>query len=239
MGTLGESNSGDRPPNGDGLPGLPPEWGNIVIPDDPAELAEEAETVRRELRSTVRGLRWRRRLGLGTRPDQPSLGPPLLIMAIAVIATLTSLFAVAWPKPQRQVTDERGPQIPEMTLYDTGGGSVRLDQTVPAVVLLVDECDCRTLLTDVATSADPGLSVLAVARQAPSPVPPSTAGPAGSPGPRVRTLVDPNESLRTALGLPRPSGNASVAVYSRTGVLVRLVPAVRTVDDVRRYLTLG
>lgn len=238
MGTLGEGNGGgDRPPDRDGLPGLPPEWGSIVIPDDPADLAEETEAVRRELRWTARRRRWRRRLGLRPRGEEPSLGLPLLIMAIAVIATLTSLFAVAWPRPQRQAGDERTARVPTVTLFDSSGGSVRLDHTLPAVVLLVDGCECRTLLTDVAASADPGLSILAVARQAPAV--PSPAGPdlPTPPVPRVRGLADPNESLRTALGLPEPTGTASVAVYSRAGLLVRLVPSAYSVDDVRSYLT--
>jgi hypothetical protein len=226
MGTLGESNGGDRPPDGDGLPGLPPEWGTIVIPDDPAELADEAAAVRRELRSASRRSRWRRRLRLGPR-QEPSLGLPLLIMAIAVIATLTSLFAVAWPRSQRQAgTDDQPVRVPNITLYDESGGAVRLDQTVPAVVILVDGCDCRALLSDVANAAEPALNIFAVARQA----------PAVGQAPRVRGLSDPNESIRTALGLPRPSGKASVAVFSPTGTLVQLVPTAQSVDEFRGSL---
>src|SRR5262245_27143844 len=109
MGTLGD-NGGNRPPdNGgqpDGVPDLPPEWGVIVIPDDPAELAEEAACVRRELRREARRDRWRRRLHLpprGSTDDSAAVGIPLLIMTIAVLATLTSLFAVAWPGSSRPV----------------------------------------------------------------------------------------------------------------------------------------
>ena len=52
-----------------GLPDLPPEWGTIVIPDDPAELADEAEALRRELRGSARRTRFRKVLGLsGDRP---------------------------------------------------------------------------------------------------------------------------------------------------------------------------
>src|SRR3954464_9707963 len=49
MGTLGDDNGGP-PPGGGGLPDLPPEWGVIIIPDDPSELAPEIDEVRRELR---------------------------------------------------------------------------------------------------------------------------------------------------------------------------------------------
>src|SRR6476660_1699087 len=108
MGTLRGDNGGERPPEG-GVPGLPPEWGTVVIPDDPSELAAETQAVRRELRGQLRRARWRRRFGLPTRPtrrrseDAASLGVPVLIMAIAVLATLTSLFAVAWPRQTRTV----------------------------------------------------------------------------------------------------------------------------------------
>lgn len=237
MGTLGESNGGDRPPNGDGLPGLPPEWGVVVIPDDPAELADEAAAVRRELRYATRQSLWRRRLRFRRSSDEPSLGLPLLIMAIAVIATLTSLFAVAWPKPQRQAADDRPARVPDVTLFDDRGDAVRLDQVLPVVVLLVDGCDCLALLGDVAAAADPKLTILAVAREAPRILAPSGAT---SPAPavtRVRGLADPTESLRTALSLPNPGGAASVAVFSKAGNLVRLVPTTSTVDDFRANLT--
>src|SRR5690606_6148008 len=90
MGTLGGGNGGERPSDGgnrpDGLPGLPPEWGRIVIPDDPADLAEEATEVRRELRREARRRRIRRLLRLPARPDpdEQSIRIPLIIMAIAI-----------------------------------------------------------------------------------------------------------------------------------------------------------
>jgi hypothetical protein len=101
MGTLSGGNGGGWP--SDELPELPPEWGTIVIPDDASELTREATRVRRELRWRARELRWRRRLHLpqgNPRPhdeDIPALGVPLLVILIATIATLTSLFVIAWP----------------------------------------------------------------------------------------------------------------------------------------------
>src|SRR5690348_4581692 len=117
MGTLRGDNGGERPPNGDGLPNLPPEWGHVVIPDDASELADEAVLVRKQLRRQVRRDRWRRRLGLRPRPSVPgehqrALGLPLLIMAIAIIATLTSLFAIAWPSRPRQSTGNPAARAP-------------------------------------------------------------------------------------------------------------------------------
>jgi hypothetical protein len=66
--------------------------------------------VRRELRRDARQRRWRRRLHLPppkAKPatddeDAPTLGVPLLVISIAVIATLVSLFAVAWPNTQQR-----------------------------------------------------------------------------------------------------------------------------------------
>jgi hypothetical protein len=108
---------------GNGLPDLPPEWGQVVIPDDPAELATEAESVRRELRRearrsrrSVKNARWRRRLRLPERlddPENPSLLLPLLVLGIAVLITLLSLVLIAWPSLTRQppVKVNPGPSV--------------------------------------------------------------------------------------------------------------------------------
>src|SRR6185312_13301175 len=99
MGSLrGEDGDGRKPPNNGGLPDLPPEWGVVVIPDDPAELDRESADLRRERRRVARRARWRRRFGLPPRTDVDGdtapIGTPLLIMAIAIVAALTSLFAI-------------------------------------------------------------------------------------------------------------------------------------------------
>jgi hypothetical protein len=108
MGTLSGGNGGGWPP--DELPDLPPEWGAIVIPDDASELAQEAARARRELRRQAREQRWRRRLHLPPakpkRDSEQSLGVPLLVILIAMIATLTSLFVIAWPTPQPRLDPE-------------------------------------------------------------------------------------------------------------------------------------
>ncbi|MDG4791357.1 hypothetical protein O7626_36615 [Micromonospora sp. WMMD1102] len=104
---MSTSADGDgRPDNGpfDGVPDLPAEWGRIVIPDDPAELAAESAQVRRELRLRGRRDGWRRRLGLRTDTTGPApLRLCLMIMTVAVLTTLASLFAITWPNPQRPV----------------------------------------------------------------------------------------------------------------------------------------
>jgi hypothetical protein len=253
MGTLGDGNGGNRPPdNGgqpDGVPDLPPEWGVIVIPDDPAELAEEATSLRRELRKAARRNRWRRRLHLPVRGDRSAeddssaLGIPLLIMSIAVLATLTSLFAVAWPGQPRPpalqptgqtvVSAPAGTQmsasIADVTLTDPAGTPVRLHDLLPAVVVLIDGCRCESLLASIA-AADPEVTVVAVAPTLP-------AGTAVPTGPRMRLLVDTGGGLHRAVsGLARSPGRAGVLLVAADGTLVRTLPAVGSVDEFRADL---
>ena len=197
MGTMSGGDGGGWPP--DELPELPPEWGTIVIPDDASELAQEATKVRRELRRQVRQRRWRRWLHLpppGPRDNDEeatTLGVPLLVISIAVIATLTSLFAIAWPTRQLRpdlrptavastpvagtpgssapagtaTAAPTGPAttaptgtdtpralgVPDVSLIDPDGGTLRLRGALPAVVLLVDGCDCSQLVTATAVAA--------------------------------------------------------------------------------------
>jgi hypothetical protein len=86
-------------PDENSLPGLPEEWGDIRIPDDAAELEPLAVKVRRELR---RRERRERRL-------------PYTVLAITVIITLVSMFAVPWlggasqPRPENVVTTTEPP----------------------------------------------------------------------------------------------------------------------------------
>src|SRR5262249_36463713 len=69
MGTLrGDNGGGERPQEGGGLPNLPPEWGTIIIPDDPAELDGEGARIRRVFRREAFRRRWRRRLHLKPQP---------------------------------------------------------------------------------------------------------------------------------------------------------------------------
>jgi hypothetical protein len=176
MGTKWGGNGDEQPPGGsgpsDGMSGLPPEWGPIVIPDDASALDDEAAAVRREMGRSLRRDRWRRRLRLGGpgNREAPSLGVPLAIMAIAVVATLISLFAVAWPggynggppNPDSVTTKARPLTLPDLTLYDTDGVAVRIRDTAPAVVVLVDGCDCQRVVNDLAATVDPRVSVLVV-----------------------------------------------------------------------------
>jgi hypothetical protein len=198
MGTLWGGNGDEQPPGGggpsDGMSGLPPEWGPIVIPDDASALQTEAAAVRRELRRGVRRDRWRRRLRLSAPGDReaPSLGAPLAIMAIAVVATLISLFAVAWPgaynrvpNPDRVTTRARPLPLPDLTLSDYDGMPVRIRDVSPAVVVLVDRCACEQVVNQLAATVDPRIGVLVVVTPDPFAAPSASASGAPAPWPGV------------------------------------------------------
>jgi hypothetical protein len=206
MGDLRPNNGGGPPEDGGGsarrddthrkeVPDLPAEWGHIVIPDDPSELASEATAIRRELRREF----WRGRLAtlfglVPRRRESASLGIPIVIMAVAVITTLLSLFVVTWDH-RRSATAPVGPDgavqagsvpLASVTLADAAGTRVELRNILPAVILLVDDCDCSALITAVAAQAPQPVTVIPVATQAPCAV--GTA-------PNVRCLADPNGAI--------------------------------------------
>jgi hypothetical protein len=241
MGTLRGDNGGERPPDGGGLPDLPPEWGTIVIPDDAAELDHEAARLRREWRRTSRRNRWRRRLRLRPAPnradhDKPSLGLPLLIMSIAIIATMTSLFALAWPnhtgaRPTGSPTiSTTAGTLPNLTLHTASGTPVRLRDNLPAVVLLVDGCSCNDLITAAVKAAPTQVTVIAVGRSAPSvPNAPKTG--------KLITVADPQATLRGTFGGSPPNAGVVALLVKTGGTVTRSVSSVTTVDAFRNQLT--
>ena len=122
MGSL--SDNGGWPNDGgspDDLPDFPEEWGVIVIPDDLSELADEVRAVRAELALTRPQTRWQRftsrpAVRVLRRIGSAGLRGPVLIISLAVLVTMASLFASAWPGPARTpatqrtagTTDDRG-----------------------------------------------------------------------------------------------------------------------------------
>jgi hypothetical protein len=263
MGTVG-GNGGGWPPDGGGgppddLPELPPEWGEIVVPDDPAALAEEAALVRRELESRQRRDRWRQVLGLPPRLEaaRPSatggLRAPLLVMAIAVLVTLASLFAATWPGPQRPApqrsggTVSQGRSLPALDLVDAQGATVPLRGALPAVIMLVDGCDCAALVAETA-AARPDITVVTVVTGALPSVPPRSgaAPPSGaSPAPSgavaptapVRHLADPAGELRKSLNLGPPDGTAGVLLVTDSGEILRTLSRTASVENFRADLS--
>ncbi|HEX2355933.1 MAG TPA: hypothetical protein VHI50_05685 [Micromonosporaceae bacterium] len=249
MGTLSGGNGGGSSPDGggdrfDGLPDLPPEWG-VVVPDDPAELAEEAAEVRRELRLEASRGSWQRLLGLsgaaGDESASPSARLPIVIIMIAVLAALISMFALGWQReaaaPRRSGAPQRTaattavvPELktlPALDLVDSRGGTTSLRGLAPAVILLIDGCDCRELIETTAGATPRGVNVVTVARTSS----PSAAGVTG-----VRSLGDPTGGLRQALGPAAETGPVALLV-DRSGDVRRTVPRVRNVDAYRADLS--
>jgi hypothetical protein len=248
MGTLRGDNGGERPPEGGGLPGFPPEWGAIVIPDDAAALDHEAELVRKELRRHMRRNRWRRRFGLpparhqSPDDDAPALGLPLLIMSIAIIATLTSLFAIAWPSRAGQsiplartttpvATTASMIAVPDLNLHAANGAVLRLRDMLPAVVLLVDGCACADLISSTASAVNPRVTVLAVGH-----TPPKL--PKALPANRlVRSAGDASDTLRADYGGSPRSPGVTALLVRETGEVVYAIPDVKSVDNLSAYLS--
>lgn len=224
----------------DGLPELPPEWGSIVIPDDPAELAAEAALIRRELRQQARRTAWRRRLRL-SRGGPPALRLTLLIMPLAVLAALTSLFAVVWPGQHRQPATPRasaggspGRTLPALDLVDADAAPVALRGLLPAVILLTDGCACADQVTAAAAAAPPGVTVIVVTsgHSRPSPLPsppPVVAAP-------VRNLADPAAELRGLVQTPPRPGGATALLVDRNGQIVRVLPTLGSPADYQANL---
>lgn len=241
MGTSGGNGGGWPPDNGppDDLPELPPEWQGLVVPDDPAALAEEASLVRAELDRQRR--RDHRRSG---RRYGPEVRIASLVLAVSVLVTLASVLAATWPgKPRPSVAPRGTPtassagatgrDLPALELVDAEGGTVALRAALPAVILLVDGCACGDLVASTAR-ARPDLTVVTVTagRAAPGFSPPTgTPAPVRGPGVPIRHLTDPTGELRGSLGLGAPDGTAAAVLVSATGRIGRLVPSTTSVAD--------
>ncbi|HET6532408.1 MAG TPA: hypothetical protein VFH03_17620 [Actinoplanes sp.] len=236
MGSSGDN--GGRPYDGDSaddLPDLPEEWGVIVIPDDLSELADEVRAVQAELATTRPRTRWQR---FTTRPavrrlrrvGAAGVRGPVLIISMAILVTVASLFASAWPGPgrspatQRTATtvDDHDDTLPALEMIGPDGRTVALRAHLPAVVLLTDGCDCAQLITDVTAAVRPDIAVVTVASSEPSggSVPPTGATPQAQ-GKTVRHLFDPTGTLRAHLDLGAADGTASALLVDRGGEIVR------------------
>jgi hypothetical protein len=231
---------GDRTPDPE-LPELPPEWGEIIIPDDASALASEAEQVREELTRAQQQAaeRARRGAGAGTGDTEPSIGVPLLIMSVAVLITLVSLFAMAWSGTSSIPPDTAGSragngpaELPPMVLVDATGRIVALAAQTPIVIMLVEECECTGLISATVAAAPPGVTVAIVGYQAP-PEPASLA-----PGDRAPLrLADPDGLVRNRLSLDRPNDTATVVLANRDRQITLVHPAATSVAQYQGALT--
>jgi len=247
------NNDGGWPNDGgspDDLPDLPEEWGVIVIPDDLAELADEVRAVRAELQLTRPQTPWQR---FAARPvvrrlrriGTAGVRAPVLIISMAVLVTVASLFASAWPGPARSpatqrtanTTDHRGDSLPALELLGPDGQTVALRGDLPAVVLLTEGCRCAQLIADTVTAVRPEIAVLTVTSTTPSPgtAPPTGATPQAQ-GKTVRHLLDPTGELRAHLNLAGPDGTATALLVSRGGEIVDTWLRTMSVEDFRPKL---
>nr|MDT0662690.1 hypothetical protein [Micromonospora sp. DSM 115978] len=234
---MGTSGNGDGWPDSgasDDLPDLPSDWGPIVIPDDLTELAAEASLVRRELRRTSRRQRWRRRLDL---LGPSSLRLSLLIMSVAVLATLASLFAAVLSGQPRQnptraaPTGQPGRILPALDMVGEQGETVPVRSLLPAMIIFVNGCDCAEVVDTAARTAPPGVTVIALTsgRAQPTPIPRQPTIVAAT----VRSLADPTTELRGWLRLAPQPGSASAILVGPAGQLTRTLPTVTSAEDYR------
>nr|WP_296068499.1 hypothetical protein [uncultured Actinoplanes sp.] len=228
--------NGGRSP--DDLPDLPEEWGVIVIPDDLSELDDEVRAIRAELHLAEHPSRWQRflRRPVGRRVQRAAvllLRAPVLIVSLAVLVTVASLFASAWPGPPRPPATQRtsgttvepaATTLPALELLSPDGRPVALNADLPAVIMLIDDCDCAQLVTDTIAAVPPSIAVITVSAAAAATAagtPPTGATPQAQ-GKTVRILHDPTNTVRTTLKIA-PSGGtaASVLLVDKGGAIVR------------------
>lgn len=232
------------PPDDDELPELPPEWRSIVIPDDVSALADEAAAVRRELREQrrlaedpptppeqrrARPVDW-----LARPPSETALRIPLVIMGIAIITTLTSLFLVSWlgqprmPAAQRTPagqTPSPGRTLPALDLIGTDGGSTPVRGLLPAVFVIIDGCACDELLRQTLEVAPPGVRVVAVASA-------TGSAPPGAE-PNLTRLTDRAGTLRAVTDLGNPTGYGAVLLVTSGNEVLRTITSATSVDEYR------
>ncbi|GAA2644354.1 hypothetical protein [Paractinoplanes durhamensis] len=238
----GWSSDGSSPED---LPDFPEEWGVIVIPDDLSELSDEVEAVRAELREAKTQshfadhplLRALRKIANG------AVRAPVLIISMAVLVTVASLFASAWPGPARQpatqrtasTTTTRPTALPALELVNADGQAVSLRQELPAVILLIDGCDCAALVADTIDAVRPEIAVITVSGMftaSAGTIPPTGATPQAQ-GKAVRVLHDPSGNVREQLKLAAPDGTAAALLVSRGGEIIRTDARTASVETFR------
>jgi hypothetical protein len=264
----GASDNGGWSDNGspDDLPDLPEEWGVIVIPDDLSELSDEVEAIRAELKLAERPTRWRRLL---SRPGMRRarklatalLRAPVLIISMAVLVTVGSLVASAWPGPPRQPVAQRtsGPDdqlgsLPDLNLVDDEGKPVQLGPHLPAVILVTDGCDCNKLITDTAAAAHNQAqsaqnrtqiaivvieAALSPAASSAAPTPATQAAPqAQTPGQSVLLLhASPGNNVRAKLKLGTPDTTAAALLIDQNGQIIHRILRTASVYEIQLYLS--
>jgi len=246
MGSFREG-EGTPPSDNGGVPDLPPEWGVVVIPDDPSELDRESLALRRQRRRSMRRAKWRRRLGLpartGSDDENPPVGTPLLIMAIAIVAALTSLFAITLSTRTGSgtTTTTRSapapaftPQMMDLSLPDAHGKPVSLRGSVPEVILVLDGCsNCGQLIRDTVAAAPAKVRVLIVDQK---------KAPTLPAGVTATALVDRQQALLATYGAgpdrnARLAGQVTAMLVDSSGNVTRTFSHANAISDFRDALT--
>jgi hypothetical protein len=168
---------------------------------------------------------------------------PLLIMSIAIIAALTSLFAITLtsrstkqqPSAPAVAAPQESPQMIDLALTDANGQSVRLRDTLPAAILLLDGCACDQLIRDTVAAAPPGVTVIAVDRTVP-------VLPAGV---KVTVLADPEQALLATYAdgpdrAAQPAEVPTAVLVTGDGTVTKVAsPASKLVDFKTELTALG
>lgn len=245
------NNGGEWPSDGgspDDLPDLPEEWGVIVIPDDLSELADEVASVQAELHRARSHRRWRR---FAARPSvrrvqrivMAGVRAPVLIISMAVLVTVASLFASAWPSPSRAPATQRtagssdatGDLLPALELIGADGAHVPLRAQKPAVILLTDGCRCTQLIADTIAAVPRAVEVVTVISVSAAPTtgeatPPTGATPQAQ-GKTVLELRDPTGALGKSLQVHPTAETAAAVLVDHTGLIVRTLNRTASVLD--------
>ncbi|MER7003135.1 hypothetical protein ABT297_08825 [Dactylosporangium sp. NPDC000555] len=163
-------------------------------------------------------------------------------MSIAVIATLVSLFAVAWPGRDPRTTPRPGsPTVPAVaasltgvSLQDPDGTPVALKDLAPAVILLVEGCTCQKLISTTADAVAGSAStakILVVAVHAPT-------LPSGlNEKATVRALADPNNSVRATVPALADDRTSSAVLVAADGRVIKATRSVTSPDEFRAELS--
>jgi hypothetical protein len=232
------------------LPALPALPEGVTIPDDLSGLGDEADWIRAEFEREQREppaappapafepdpaglpeagdrLHPRTPWFAGAGPSgrsEPSVGIPLMIMSVAVVITIVSMFAMLMTSPDSG--SPAGRTVPEVVLTDTTGRATNVAALTPAVILFVESCQCERLIADTLQVVPPGVTVVVVGATSP----PIVAEPPPGPGQLV-LLDDPEGELRSALGLSAPPADAATVVVASPDEIIRITPATDTVES--------
>jgi hypothetical protein len=233
---------GDRSgEHGRPLPGLPPDWAALVIPDDASALDAEAAVVRAELARERRRHRWRHAF----RMDQLAsygLSAPLIGLVLLVVVSFASLLVVvlpggspvARPAPLGRplvLPGREGGLLPDVRVTDAKGQPFPARDLRPGAILLVgDSCDCASLITEYThATAEARVRLLIVGEQR------TPFLPSDDVRGRVMVVTDPERRLALGLLVARDTGPAAVLVRP-DGVIHRIAMNARNVVTLRTEL---